>query len=200
MNATKRIATLTLGLGILSACSTAFAHGPEHAPGVPAASTPTPGFSGYDYNHDRRVSLQEFQQREFVRCENDFSQNDRNRDGVLSDQEWRESSAIHCEAWRAAFNWDNANDRYSVRPSLYGNTRYELTQYQRPRVVRSYDSGLTWNEMRRVSYEQSARSFHEFDRDCDGSLSKAELRRFLESDNDYQAPTYRRPLALYRAR
>jgi hypothetical protein len=204
MNATKRIATLTLGLGILSACGTAFAHGTGHAPGAPVNHTPTPGFYGYDTNFDRRVSLQEFQQRELIRCENDFRQNDRNQDGVVSDHEWRESSAIHCEAWRAAFNWDNANDSWSVRPSLYP-TRVgydQVERYQRPRVVRSYDSGITWSEMRRVSFEQSARIFHDFDRDCDGSLNKAELRSFIESDDDSPAPRpiYRRPLAFYRAR
>src|SRR5687767_8825836 len=117
MNATKRIATLTLGLGILSACSTAFAHGPEHRPGQAAHPRQTPGFYGYDTNFDHRVSLDEFEQRELIRCENDFRQNDLDRDGVVSDGEWRQARAIHCEAWTSAYNWDNANDQTWIRPS-----------------------------------------------------------------------------------
>jgi hypothetical protein len=107
--------------------------------------------------------------------------------------------------WTAAYNWDNANDvSYSRIPRPYYRTRWDLTVYDRPTVVRRHDAGLTWSELRRVSLERSRRSFFVADRNRDGGLNKGELRACIDQngdEDDYQpAPRPYLPLAYYRTR
>jgi hypothetical protein len=170
MNATKRIATLTLGLGLMAMSATAFAHGEQ-------PNKPQGFFTPYDHNGDLYVSFAEFQQTNLAACQREFAELDYNRDNILTSYERNTARRLECEALIETRDYVRVP---SVRPSWYpySNVGYRNV---RERGFHRQD-GLTLYELRRNVLERSRAEFASADCDHDGWLTKHELVTFKTND------------------
>jgi Ca2+-binding EF-hand superfamily protein len=143
----------------------------------------TMNFDAVDRNGDNRVTLEEYVSMASYGSgtgssdrERRFAQLDRNRDGVLSRGEWRETADFR----RADRNSDGV---VTLREYLYGNVAYE-----RPRDDDDYDQSPTSRSARfrelddngngyisRSEWPDDRSEFDVLDRDRDGRLTSSEF-------------------------
>jgi Ca2+-binding EF-hand superfamily protein len=148
-------------------------------------------FDDVDRDNDNRVTLDEYvrmsdygsgQPSGTSDLDYRFTQLDRNRDGMLSRSEWRDSSSAFGSADR------NGDGFVSRREFLYGNVTYEQPSYDdntsRSRRFRELDANGN-GDISRSEWPYDRSEFDTLDRNRDGRLSAYEFSQFSETRPSY---------------